>query len=191
MVIALFGVGAAAVFSGHYQLRPVLSSSMEPMLPVGGVVVTERIPMSTVRAGDVVVFHRPDQPKELMVHRIIALTPGPSGPVVQTRGDANRVADPWKVSLRGPTAYRVLFAVPLVGYVAVWVHSPAGRDTLILVGLLLVAGAGAGALIHLRRSARGGTAGTDQPGPDAGRTSSGDLDADPPAEADLAPSARQ
>src|SRR5450631_4725897 len=158
---------------------------MVPLLPVGGVVVTERVPMSTVRAGDVVVFHRPDQPQELMVHRIVALTPGPTGPIVQTKGDAERLADPWKVSLRGPTAYRAVFSVPLVGYVAVWAHSPTGRDTLTLVGLLLIMGAAAGSVIHLRRSARGATPRTAQPAPGACPPPSANVDADMPAEAEL------
>ena len=180
-----------AVIFGNYQVRPVLFGRMEPMLHVGGVVVTEPVPMSTVRVGDVVVFHRPDQPHELMAHRIIALTPGPTGPIVQTKGDADRIPGPWKVSLRGPTAFRAVFSVPLVGYVAVWAHSLTGRDTLILVGLLLIVGAAAGSVIHLRRSARGATPRTDQPAPDACLPPSANVDVDLPAEADLAASVRE
>jgi signal peptidase I len=124
---------------------------MVPLLPVGGVVVTERVPIASLRMGDVVVFHRPDRPAELVVHRIVALTPGVAGPVVRTKGDANEVPDPWQVSLRGTTAYRASFSVPVVGYVAVWVHGPAGRQTLRVVGLLLLVGAGVGSLARYTR----------------------------------------
>ena len=149
--IAFVAAGLAAIASGRYQVRPVLSGSMQPGLPIGGVVITERVPVSGLQVRDVVVFHRPGQPTELVVHRIISLTPGPSGPIIQTQGDANTVPDPWKVSLRGPTAYRAVFSLPLLGYGAAWAHGPNGRVTLMSIGLLLVAGAAAGSLVQLRR----------------------------------------
>jgi signal peptidase I len=167
VVLALGALAGAAVISGQYQVRPVLSGSMRPGLPVGGIVVTERVPMSAVQVRDVVVFHQPDHPEELVVHRIISLTPGASGPAVQTQGDANTAPDPWTVTLRGATAYRAAFSVPLVGYVAVWAHGATVSRLLVGVGLLLVAGAAAGALLHWRRSARGTTRRADAPAPDA------------------------
>jgi signal peptidase I len=154
-VLGLSALAAVAVLSGHYQVRPVLSGSMVPLLPVGGVVVTERVPISSLRVGDVVVFHRPDRPAELVVHRIVALTPGVAGPVVRTKGDANGMPDPWQVTLRGTTAYRASFSVPVIGYVAVWAHGPAGRQTFLILGLLLLVGAGVGSLVrHLRLPGR-------------------------------------
>lgn len=188
VVIGLFGLGAAAVISGDYQVRPVLSGSMRPGLPVGGVVVTERVPTSTLQVRDVVVFHRPDKPAELVVHRIIALTPSAAGPIVQTQGDANTVPDPWKVSLRGTTVYRAVFSLPLIGYAAVWAHNPTGHQTLTLVGLLLIVGAAIGAIVT-RRSARRASPGTGQPAPDAAAPSSSDVDADLPVKAEAASSA--
>ncbi|HUX71444.1 MAG TPA: signal peptidase I [Cellulomonadaceae bacterium] len=151
-VLALAGLGAAAVISGQYQIRPVLSGSMRPGLAVGGVVVTERVPIAALQVRDVVVFHRPDKPEELMVHRIIALTPGASGPVVQTQGDANTIPDPWTVTLRGTTAYRAVFSVPLIGYVAVWAHGPTGSRILMGLGLALIAAAVLGGVRQRRRS---------------------------------------
>ena len=144
ILAALVTAASIAVLSGHYQLQPVLSGSMRPGLPVGGVVVTHRVPTASLELQDVIVFHRPDRPNELVVHRITALTPGPNGPVVQTRGDANTKSDPWRVTLEGSTAYRAVFAVPLLGYASVWLHSPAGRWALVAVGLLLVSGAAVG-----------------------------------------------
>jgi signal peptidase I len=154
LLAAVLGISAlafAAVLDGRYQVRPVLSGSMVPRLPVGGVVVTERVPISSLRVGDVVVFHRPDRPAELVVHRIVTLTPGGAGPVVTTKGDANGMPDPWQVTLRGTTAYRASFAVPAVGYVAVWVHGPEGRRTFLVVGLLLLAGAAAASVVRYAR----------------------------------------
>lgn len=151
VLIGLVGFGAIAVMSGRYQVRPVLSGSMRPGLPVGGVVITKRVPVTSLHVRDVVVLHRPDRPQTLIVHRIVSLTAGASGPVVQTQGDANKARDPWKVALRGGTAYRAVYSVPLVGYAAVWVHSGAGRRAFILIGILLVFGATISALLTRRR----------------------------------------
>ena len=127
-VLGLLAVAVAAVVTGRYQVRPILSGSMAPGLPVGGIVVTQRVPISDVQVRDVVVFHRPDRSDELITHRIISLTSSASGPVIQTQGDANTIPDPWKVTMRGDTAYRAAFTVPVIGYAAVWAHGPIGAD---------------------------------------------------------------
>ncbi|GAA1243865.1 signal peptidase I [Oryzihumus leptocrescens] len=143
LVLALaFVTAAAGVLTGRYQVRPVLSSSMAPKLPVGSVVVTQRVPMSRVRTGDVIVFHRPGAPDQLVVHRITTLSRAGGTVVVRTKGDANPAADPWTASLRGGTAYRAVADVPWVGYAAVWAHSPGTRrGTLLAGGLLALAAA--------------------------------------------------
>jgi signal peptidase len=153
VLVGLIGAVAATIFSGQYQVHPVLSGSMRPGLPIGGLVVTKRVPTSSLHIRDVIVFHRPDHPDELVVHRIVTMTPGPAGPVVKTQGDANDTPDPWKATMSGPTAYRAVFSLPLLGYPAVWMHSPMGRRVLLTVGLLLVAGAAFGRPSRFRRKA--------------------------------------
>lgn len=176
LLIGLFGLGAAAVISGNYQVRPVLSGSMTPGLPIGGVVVTARVPVSALQVRDVIVFHRPDKPDELIVHRIIALTQDSTGTIMQTQGDANYVPDPWRVRLRGSTAYRAVFSVPLVGYAAVWAHGTTGRETLMIVGAFLIVGAAAGGVISLRQSTKGERLHADQLTPDDSAPSPADVD---------------
>ena len=161
--VGLLGLGVAAIVSGRFQVRPVLSGSMEPGFPVGGIVVTERVPISELQIRDVVVLHRPDRPDELIVHRIVALTPSANGPVVQTQGDANTIPDPWKVTLRGATAYRAVYTLPLIGYAAVWIHGQVGHTALLIIGLLLVGFAVTGSLRHRSRHAGGTAPSADQP----------------------------
>ena len=36
--------------------------------------------------------------------------------MITTKGDANRVADPWHLTLQGATQYRLVFVVPFVGW---------------------------------------------------------------------------
>ena len=157
VVLGLAALGLAAVISGGYQIRPILSGSMRPGLPVGGVVVTERVPISDLEVRDVVVLHPPDKPEELVVHRIISLTPSASGPVVETQGDANDIPDPWSATLQGDTAYRVVLSLPWIGYAAVWAHSPIGRRILFGLGAALVVAA-LGGLVRPGRAGTGARA---------------------------------
>ncbi len=139
LLLGGLGVVVVAVGTGGWQIRPILSGSMRPGFPIGGVVVTERVPLSSLQVGDVAVFHPPNDPGITYVHRVISLAHTPSGIVVQTKGDDNLYPDPWKLHPRGRFAYVARFTLPLLGYPAVWVHSPAGRSDLLLVaGLFLV-----------------------------------------------------
>jgi signal peptidase len=141
ILVVLMAAGVvAAVASGSYQVRPVLTGSMRPGLPVGGVVVTERVPVSSLGVRDVIVFHRPDNASELVVHRIIALRHVAGGLVIRTQGDNNPVRDPWRVRLQGADAYRAQFSVPLIGYAAIWWHQPQTRTLALgLAGLCALA----------------------------------------------------
>ena len=154
LIVTSFLVCVAAVASGNFQIRPVLSGSMRPDLPVGGVVITHRVPTSDVHVGDVIVFREPDGGQGLVVHRVYSEALGPHGAVLHTKGDANGAPDPWTITLRGEHAYRAVFAVPFVGYAAVWAHNPAGSHALIAVGVLLLALSSIGVLMPWRRGAQ-------------------------------------
>ena len=138
VVLGLFvAVVAVGVLSGNWQIRPVLSGSMRPGLPVGGVAVTERVPLSDIKIRDAIVFHKPTNPADMVMHRVIKLQRTGSTYTAQTQGDANAVADPWTLGLKGDTAYRVRFSLPLLGYPAVWMQD-AGRLNLLTVGVGLM-----------------------------------------------------
>jgi len=61
-LVAAAPTGIVGVASGAWQVRPILSGSMRPGFPVGGVVVTQRVPLDSLHVGDVVVFHIPHDP---------------------------------------------------------------------------------------------------------------------------------
>lgn len=135
-----FAVLGTAVVSGRWQVRPVLSGSMRPGLPIGGVVVTQRVPIGDLKLRDVAVFHPPGSPQVDYVHRVISLRHVGSTVVVNTQGDANAYPDPWTLRIHGPWVYVARFTVPLVGYPAVWVHSPGGRrDLVVAAGAIALA----------------------------------------------------
>ncbi len=146
LVLVAFAVG-----TGRWQIEPVLSGSMRPGLPVGGVVVSERVPLSSLQVGDVAVFHPPGTKAATYVHRIVSLQDGPGGVVVHTKGDANLDPDPWALRLHGRWAYEARFSLPLVGYPAVWIHSPGGRRALLVAAGVLFALLAASVAVDLRR----------------------------------------
>jgi signal peptidase len=131
LVLAAAGVAAVAVGSGSWQIRPVLSGSMRPTFPIGGAVVAQRVATSSLRVGEVVVLHPPDDRTISYMHRIVWLEHRGSTVLVRTKGDANTTDDPWTVRIDSPVSYEVRFVVPDVGYAAVWVHSPDGRRTML------------------------------------------------------------
>lgn len=124
------------VGTGWLRIDPIMSGSMRPGLPVGGVAIAERVPRASLRVGDVVLFTPPWAPSTTDVHRIISLDRSGGGSVIRTRGDANSAADPAPVRLSGRWIYEVRGSLPFMGYAAVWLHSAAAKLELSL-GVLL------------------------------------------------------
>ena len=119
-VLAAVGVVSIALVQGTWQVNPVVSGSMRPGFAVGGVVISERIPVDQLVLRDVMVFASPDDPAKLIVHRIVAMSKSKSGQLeIMTQGDANIVRDPWKLTIKGNYAYVVRWSLPLLGYVAI------------------------------------------------------------------------
>jgi signal peptidase I len=119
-LVALAGVAGVALARGTWMMTSVQSGSMRPGLSVGGLAISERTPLDRLAVRDVIVFRSPDNPTEQVLHRIVHLAEGRSGQMlVNTQGDASTAPDPWTITLRGGSAYRVRWSVPLVGYVAI------------------------------------------------------------------------
>jgi len=119
-ILGTAGIGAWALEQGSWAVNPVLSGSMRPGFTVGGIVISQRIPVSELAVRDVIVFHNPNTPSEEMVHRIVQMTKGSDGQLlIKTQGDANPVRDPWTLTIRGHSVYKVRWSLPLLGYVAV------------------------------------------------------------------------
>jgi signal peptidase I len=139
---------------------------------VGGVVVTKRVPVSSLHVRDVIVFHRPGIPDELVVHRIVSLRQvAGGGVVIRTQGDNNPVKDPWEVTLSGTTAYQAVFSVPLLGYVSVWWHQPQTRLVALLLAIACALGAGLSLLWSRRSSGTDPPTTADHPAPDGAPSS--------------------
>jgi signal peptidase len=107
-------------------------------------VIDTRASASELHVGDVITFRRPDNPTEMVTHRIAAIEDSPSGPQFVTKGDANSQPDPWRVRAAGD-GWRMRWAVPyagyVVGYLSAWLSGlgPGGALVIVLTVFALMA----------------------------------------------------
>jgi signal peptidase len=146
LVLAVAGLAVCVIgpATGSWRLLPILSGSMAPSFPPGSLVLATPTPAADIRRGEVIVFHAPLGTHHLVAHRVVRVIRAGADPILETKGDANRTADPWNLRLRGTTAWVVRVGVPLLGYGAVY-----AKQALAL--LLLTLGVGAAAVILVRR----------------------------------------
>ena len=114
-VLAFVAVAVGPRF-GLYRPLTVLSGSMRPTFDPGDLVIVRPEPLREVRVGQVIAYQVPVGAHQVETHRIVRVLHGGAHPVVQTKGDANDVRDPWTAKLSGTTAWRLAFVVPYGGY---------------------------------------------------------------------------
>lgn len=133
----------------------VLSGSMEPTIPVGSMVVVERLQgeadVADLEVGDVVTFMpRPNDPT-LVTHRVVSTGGKADGTtVLVTQGDANGAPDPDPVTAeqaRGVLRYHV----PYAGYLSTVLNLERKQQGVIAVAGLLFLYAG----VQVVRAVRG------------------------------------
>jgi signal peptidase len=129
MVVAAVAIlaGGIAFRLGDFHVQTVVSGSMRPTISPGDLAITQGVPTASLQVGDVIVFTPPAE-SEPVIHRIASL----DGDVITTKGDANRVADSWRLTLQGGTQYRLAFVVPLLGWLM-----ELRRVALVAAGLVL------------------------------------------------------
>jgi signal peptidase len=152
---ALVGVvlafAAAVVLAGAfgYERYVITSGSMTGSYDRGSLVFERPVPVSQLRVGDVITYTPPiaGGPTGRVTHRIAWIGRGRDGRrVFRTKGDANRVADPWTFTLDQPSQARAVLRLPYVGYVLAALQERRVRLGLLAVPALLVGLACAAAL---------------------------------------------
>src|SRR5256885_11069134 len=117
LLLALLAIGPHA---GWFQGLTVLSGSMRPTFDAGDIVVATPARVSDLRSGDIIVYLAPPPNSAVVSHRIVSVRPDGDSVLVQTRGDANPVADPWTARLPAGTAWRVRYVVPRLRWGLNW-----------------------------------------------------------------------
>lgn len=81
---------------GGFMLFRVVTGSMEPAIPVGSLLVSERVDIATVEIGDIVCFRTQELEiwGKIVTHRVVdILSDTGAGLLLETKGDANLVMD--------------------------------------------------------------------------------------------------
>jgi len=112
VIILPFAVGGSPL--------TVLTSSMEPNLPPGTLVIVKPTPASEIGVGQVMTYQLESGRPELVTHRVIERTVAEDGTVTFiTQGDNNSLPDAnpvQEVQIRGT----VWYAIPYLGWVNQW-----------------------------------------------------------------------
>lgn len=132
VVVVVIAVGFGFWRAG-YRAYDIHTGSMAPALVPGDLVV-DRPAADGLHPGEIITFQHSAGP-DLVTHRITSITGG----VIRTKGDANRTADVWDIApdmVHGS----VLWRLPKMGYVAVYVQQPLGLVSIFTVsaGLILL-----------------------------------------------------
>ena len=113
----------------------VMSGSMEPAIKTGALAMVHVIPTENIKAGDVIAFASPSDPKETILHRVVEIKQK-SPLLLQTKGDNNNTNDMWQVTQGGVLGVYV-FSVPVLGYLGIFVRRPYGFVLLLIVPALI------------------------------------------------------
>jgi signal peptidase I len=130
-------------FAGFHSVT-IYGGSMGSALPAGSVAVTRPVDAADLRVGDIIAIGHGLGGLPTL-HRIVAMEVDGGRRVVTTRGDANKTNDPQSMTIAGP-GDRVVFHVPLIGYVLAFTRTGLGMLLLVSPGAFwlcrrLIAGA--------------------------------------------------
>lgn len=122
-----------------YQRYVITGGSMGGALPRGSIAYDEVVPTEHIRVGDVITY-RPPNGDRLLTHRVVWIGPARHGVrLYRTRGDANDAPDARAFLLPNDGQARVVFHVPLAGYVLAALSVKAVRIVAIGVPALAIA----------------------------------------------------
>ena len=118
-----------------WHVDTVMSGSMEPTIPVGGMVIRSPVATDDIRVGDIIAF---TSGKIEICHRVVAIDQGP--PLrFTTKGDNNGAPDVAAVAPENVNG-RLVVALPLIGYLAHFMKTPLGLFLTIILPLLILIG---------------------------------------------------
>ena len=131
LAIALAGVRLFGL-----DIFTVISPSMSPNIPTGSLVYVAHT--TDIKENDVITYKL--DANTLSTHRVIELVPDVNDPSVilyRTKGDANTDPDKQLVS-KDQLVGKVVFAIPMLGYVADYIQHPPGSFVAIAVSVALI-----------------------------------------------------
>jgi hypothetical protein len=78
------------LLTGRARMVPILSGSMEPAIPSGGLLIATPVASSGVRPGDIILYSIPIGDRHVEAHRIVRIVSRGDRPVVITKATRTR-----------------------------------------------------------------------------------------------------
>ncbi len=137
LVVMLVALGFILPAAFGFSRYVITGSSMAGAYDRGSVVFEQTVPVSELEVGDTITYVPPPESgvDTLVTHRIVSI----NGEEFRTKGDANRLPDPWTFKLNTATQPRVVASVPYVGYAFIALTDRATRIVVIGVPALIIA----------------------------------------------------
>ncbi|MEI5907573.1 signal peptidase I [Bacillus spongiae] len=141
--ITLIFVAVSSKLSGGepqifgYQIKTVLSGSMEPDIKTGSIIaVKPGGDLTRFHDGDIITFKK--EQDMLVTHRIVEVVKQNDQVMYRTKGDNNKTEDLDLVPSNNIVAEYTGITVPYVGYLMSSINSKNGAFLLIIPGILLL-----------------------------------------------------
>ncbi|MCR8850478.1 signal peptidase I [Rossellomorea sp. SC111] len=136
VVVSSKAAGGEPQFFG-YQIKTVLSGSMEPGIQTGSIIaVKPGGDMTRFEKGDVITFK--EKENILITHRVLEVTKSGDHVMYKTKGDNNDAPDLEPVLSENVVAQYKGFTIPYIGYLMNFMNSKNGALMLIIPGILLL-----------------------------------------------------
>jgi len=147
VIVIVFWYGLIFAFRTEHPLLAVASGSMEPVLYEGDLILVQGVqnaceiyaaPRNANPPGDIIIFRKPTNPQELIVHRAVAKNSEDGSCSFTTQGDANPGPDWWTVRESDIVGKYTGAKVPLLGYIALFFEPIEVKIAFILLWIILL-----------------------------------------------------
>jgi signal peptidase I len=150
MIVIVFWYGLTFAFRTEHPLLAVASGSMEPTLYKGDLILVQGVHNACeIHAaskdanppGDIIIFHKPTDPSELIVHRAVEKINEDGSCYFYTQGDNARTnpgRDPWTVRESDIVGEYTGAKVPWLGHIALFFEPFEVKVAFILLWIVLL-----------------------------------------------------
>jgi len=148
VIVIVFWYGLIFAFRTEHPLLAVASGSMEPVLYKGDLILVQGVqnaceihaaPKDANPPGDIIIFRKPTDPSELIVHRAVEKINGTDGSCsFTTQGDNNPGSDWWTVRESDIVGKYTGAKVPWLGYIALFFEPLQVKVAFILLWIILL-----------------------------------------------------
>jgi len=118
-------------------VKTVSGNSMQPYIEEDDAVLALPVRPEDLRTGDVVIFPDPESEECSIVHRVVSIREGQEGKFLETKGDANEVADPYLIPAEAVYG-KVRLVLPQGGIVLRFLLTPYGYVLCVLCPFMIL-----------------------------------------------------